>query len=90
MDKTHSGDELSKTAATNEQNPNSPNTTAVQQSETNDRGVAAAVTSRTPFTDLSQVDADLALARTLQEQVLFSNQVSLLCLYHYMYARLIF
>lgn len=24
---------------------------------------------RTPFTDLSQVDADLALARTLQEQV---------------------
>lgn len=25
--------------------------------------------SRTPFTDLSQVDADLALARTLQEQV---------------------
>lgn len=26
--------------------------------------------SRTPFTNLSQVDADLALARTLQEQVL--------------------
>lgn len=25
--------------------------------------------SRTPFTNLSQVDADLALARTLQEQV---------------------
>lgn len=25
--------------------------------------------NRTPFTDLSQVDADLALARTLQEQV---------------------
>lgn len=25
--------------------------------------------TRTPFTDLSQVDADLALARTLQEQV---------------------
>lgn len=24
---------------------------------------------RTPFTDLSQIDADLALARTLQEQV---------------------
>ena len=27
--------------------------------------------SRTPFTSLSQVDADLALARTLQEQVRF-------------------
>lgn len=26
-------------------------------------------TIRTPFTNLSQVDADLALARTLQEQV---------------------
>lgn len=26
--------------------------------------------SRTPFTNLSQVDADLALARTLQEQVI--------------------
>ena len=27
--------------------------------------------TRTPFTNLSQVDADLALARTLQEQVKF-------------------
>lgn len=27
---------------------------------------------KTPFTDLSQVDADLALARTLQEQVFFN------------------
>lgn len=26
--------------------------------------------SRTPFTNLSQIDADLALARTLQEQVI--------------------
>lgn len=30
---------------------------------------AARSSSRTPFTNLSQVDADLALARTLQEQV---------------------
>lgn len=28
---------------------------------------------RTPFTNLSQVDADLALARTLQEQVFLSS-----------------
>lgn len=27
--------------------------------------------TRVPFTNLSQVDADLALARTLQEQVFF-------------------
>lgn len=33
---------------------------------------------RTPFTDLSQVDADLALARTLQEQVLLCVYV---CVY---------
>lgn len=30
---------------------------------------------RTPFTDLSQIDADLALARTLQEQVSFLGLV---------------
>lgn len=29
---------------------------------------------RTPFTDLNQVDADLALARTLQEQVSFCSR----------------
>lgn len=29
--------------------------------------------TRTPFTNLSQVDADLALARTLQEQVKIFN-----------------
>lgn len=34
---------------------------------------------RTPFTNLSQVDADLALARTLQEQVfLFCSLISFL------------
>lgn len=32
---------------------------------------SARPSSRTPFTNLSQVDADLALARTLQEQVFF-------------------
>ena len=33
--------------------------------------------SRTPFTNLSQVDADLALARTLQEQVLTFHSFNL-------------
>lgn len=45
----------------------------VEQNPTNNppnAGDAAANRrQRTPFTDLSQVDADLALARTLQEQV---------------------
>ncbi|POO03533.1 43kDa postsynaptic protein [Trema orientale] len=35
---------------------------------------AARSSSRTPFTNLSQVDADLALARTLQEQVKLRTQ----------------
>lgn len=40
---------------------------------------AARSSSRTPFTNLSQVDADLALARTLQEQVrLFFGSYSVL------------
>lgn len=48
-------------AADGEQNPtNSP---------PNEGDGAAEQRRRTPFTDLSQVDADLALARTLQEQV---------------------
>lgn len=52
------------TCADGEQNPtNSP---------PNGEDAAANLRRRTPFTDLSQVDADLALARTLQEQVLIS------------------
>ncbi|XP_021841973.1 E3 ubiquitin ligase BIG BROTHER-related [Spinacia oleracea] len=67
-------------AATNS-NPNSDVTTANSNSAA-DAGATVAVdgdgrsdgaslsrqSSRTPFTNLSQVDADLALARTLQEQ----------------------
>jgi E3 ubiquitin-protein ligase BIG BROTHER-like protein len=34
-------------------------------------GPQSQTSGRTPFTNLSQVDADLALARTLQEQVSF-------------------
>lgn len=34
-------------------------------------GPGQPASSRTPFTNLSQIDADLALARTLQDQVRF-------------------
>jgi len=68
-----------------------PNSDLTTNSETNPQAsetetdVAAAVSrqsSRTPFTNLSQVDADLALARTLQEQVSLSHSgfvFSVLC-----------
>ncbi|KAK6931747.1 hypothetical protein RJ641_003540 [Dillenia turbinata] len=44
-----------------------PNGTALG-TEVSDAGSNPVQTRRTPFTNLSQVDADLALARTLQEQ----------------------
>lgn len=45
-----------------------PSSAAEPETEPNPSSCLA---SRTPFTNLSQVDADLALARTLQEQVKF-------------------
>ncbi|KAK3030580.1 hypothetical protein RJ639_039458 [Escallonia herrerae] len=82
MDNSKAGSDEAKTAT--EQSPNGNNPAAaptvivsggdvVQEEESN---VATAdvsqqnrpPTTRTPFTDLSQIDADLALARTLQEQ----------------------
>jgi len=65
-------------------NPNSDVTTnseANPQAPGTETDVAAALSrqsSRTPFTNLSQVDADLALARTLQEQVSLSLSVFVL------------
>ncbi|XP_010261280.1 PREDICTED: E3 ubiquitin ligase BIG BROTHER-related [Nelumbo nucifera] len=50
-------------AKKNEESPNS-----VTEAEPESNLAASRQTSRTPFTSLSQVDADLALARTLQEQ----------------------
>ncbi|GAB4839616.1 hypothetical protein Ancab_029139 [Ancistrocladus abbreviatus] len=57
------------------ENPNSDTTTVAsgggggtEPSGTGLNAVRARQSSRTPFTNLSQVDADLALARTLQEQ----------------------
>lgn len=57
-----------------EENPSNNDAAVVNADANNDspndeRGCAAG--RRRPFTDLSQVDADLALARTLQEQVLY-------------------
>lgn len=73
-----------------EQNPNSNNDNinsnelSDEETETNleqqQQGQRQDSRTRTPFTNLSQVDADLALARTLQEQVkaLIFNYFSLL------------
>ncbi|KAH7664786.1 E3 ubiquitin-protein ligase BIG BROTHER and related proteins protein [Dioscorea alata] len=57
--------ELSTGAKSADQNPN-PNAAAVAGD--GDPAQAVSRPTRTPFTNLSQVDADLALARTLQEQ----------------------
>lgn len=54
-----------------EKNPNSYDSeeaSAEQDQETESEVVPPHQSARTPFTNLSQVDADLALARTLQEQ----------------------
>ncbi|KAG6425586.1 hypothetical protein SASPL_116027 [Salvia splendens] len=60
----------------NQENPNDH----CNPSNDNDNPISGDVAGnrplRTPFTDLSQVDADLALARTLQEQVFPVNSVS--------------
>ncbi|KAH7685780.1 hypothetical protein IHE45_04G062200 [Dioscorea alata] len=58
--------ELSAGAKPADQNPN-PNAAAVAGD--GDPAQAVARPTRTPFTNLSQVDGDLALACTLQEQV---------------------
>ncbi|KAF5191177.1 E3 ubiquitin ligase big brother-related, partial [Thalictrum thalictroides] len=52
--------------SSNEENPNNTNTNNINNSSIEDDSLQPI--SRTPFTNLSQVDADLALARTLQEQ----------------------
>lgn len=44
--------------------------------------------TRTPFTNLSQVDADLALARTLQEQVPFPICLSISFLLPFLFSLL--
>ncbi|XP_057960531.1 E3 ubiquitin ligase BIG BROTHER-related [Malania oleifera] len=57
--------------AREERNPNSDQSVEAsveQEQEPGSNGVPSRQSSRTPFTNLSQVDADLALARTLQEQ----------------------
>ncbi|KAM7463277.1 hypothetical protein LguiA_031398 [Lonicera macranthoides] len=78
MDNSKAGSGEAKPTAT-EQNPNDINSatvavvvqggaTDVAAVNENDDQSRQSSTARTPFTNLSQVDADLALARTLQEQ----------------------
>ncbi|XP_071697928.1 E3 ubiquitin ligase BIG BROTHER-related-like [Rutidosis leptorrhynchoides] len=68
----NSKDQVSNSSNNNDENPstNNNNTTTndvvVDENLNNVR--SSRVSSRTPFTNLSQVDADLALARTLQDQ----------------------
>ncbi|XP_042063030.1 E3 ubiquitin ligase BIG BROTHER-related-like isoform X2 [Salvia splendens] len=52
----------------NQENPNDPCNPTNDNDNPISGDVAGNRPQRTPFTDLSQVDADLALARTLQEQ----------------------
>ncbi|KAF6154854.1 hypothetical protein GIB67_033883 [Kingdonia uniflora] len=56
-------------AKPNDANLNS--TTVGTESTGSDLGSSPNPNSRTPFTNLSQVDSDLALARTLQEQLMY-------------------
>ncbi|XP_057486006.1 E3 ubiquitin ligase BIG BROTHER-related-like [Actinidia eriantha] len=57
---------------TTDQNPNANPTIAEEEQVSSEIGnqilQSSTTTARTPFTNLSQIDADLALARTLQEQ----------------------
>lgn len=71
-------DENPNTNTNNHNTTNSTTTTVVEENPNNTNAVPAngidnqnpqPPATRTPFTSLSQVDADLALARTLQEQV---------------------
>ncbi|KAK4597302.1 hypothetical protein RGQ29_015031 [Quercus rubra] len=83
MENKDSLDKLNNTQQEQEHNPNSSinlvevveeqqqeerNGSDVDQPPQSPRQPSSSTTTRTPFTNLSQVDADLALARTLQEQ----------------------
>lgn len=61
MENANAKPDSASTATEEEENPNNISN--------GDAAAAVNCARRTPFTDLSQVDADLALARTLQEQV---------------------
>ncbi|GMG98908.1 hypothetical protein Nepgr_000748 [Nepenthes gracilis] len=71
MDENSKADGVAKPAAG--ENPNgetieNADFSAIDVSGTGSNAAQSRQSSRTPFTDLNQVDADLALARTLQEQ----------------------
>lgn len=64
-----SANDKADSASQENPNSNSHRNLSNQDAENLNGGVAGNRPPRTPFTDLSQVDADAALARTLQEQV---------------------
>lgn len=68
----NSKDQVSNSSNNSDENPNpnpsTNNTNDVVVAEDLNNVRSSRVSSRTPFTNLSQVDADLALARTLQDQ----------------------
>ncbi|KAK4479698.1 hypothetical protein RD792_015229 [Penstemon davidsonii] len=70
----------SSTRTDAEENPNVNNNN--NQSDGDDTGNRR---QRTPFTDLSQVDADLALARTLQEQYFYSYRDGIVLIIYLLY-----
>uniref|UniRef100_A0A5B7BQ99 Putative E3 ubiquitin ligase BIG BROTHER-related n=1 Tax=Davidia involucrata TaxID=16924 RepID=A0A5B7BQ99_DAVIN len=96
MENSKTGSDEAKPTSTTNTDVENPNNSATAEEGGSNVVNQSRQTSRTPFTNLSQVDADLALARTLQEQVFsFINQpppnlnLSLyVCLYIYinMYA----
>ncbi|XP_071701588.1 E3 ubiquitin ligase BIG BROTHER-related-like [Rutidosis leptorrhynchoides] len=71
----NSKDQVSNSSNNSDENPDPNAITNNNNTTSNDINIVAGehlnnvrVSSRTPFTNLSQVDADLALARTLQDQ----------------------
>ena len=71
--KLGSGESKNNNSEQQEENPNLSSNGEQQEGdgEREGGGPQRQTSRRTPFTNLSQVDADLALARTLQEQVSF-------------------
>ena len=80
--KLGSGESKNNNSEQQEENPNLSSNGEQQEGdgEREGGGPQRQTSRRTPFTNLSQVDADLALARTLQEQVSFFFSISIFLL----------
>uniref|UniRef100_A0A5B7C586 Putative E3 ubiquitin ligase BIG BROTHER-related isoform X2 n=1 Tax=Davidia involucrata TaxID=16924 RepID=A0A5B7C586_DAVIN len=68
MENSKTGSDEAKPTSTTNTDVENPNNSATAEEGGSNVVNQSRQTSRTPFTNLSQVDADLALARTLQEQ----------------------